>query len=140
MEEDMLPAKGCLETKAFIEEMAQEEHQLMKRAFERERRIVQLNQADRFARRFGKKDAYRFEKIEVESTAFYKENNLKIDFQLAVHQLRKDQQMSQEQFAEAVGMKVSRLKRIEKGEVLPQMNEIITLATVFDKAISFRLQ
>ena len=37
-------------------------------------------------------------------------------------------------------MKVSRLKRIEKGEVLPQMNEIITLATVFDKAISFRLQ
>ena len=66
----------------------------MKRAFERERRIVQLNQADRFARRFGKKDAYRFEKIEVESTAFYKENNLKIDFQLAVHQLRKDQQMS----------------------------------------------
>ena len=136
MEEDMLPAKGCLETKAFIEEMAQAEHKLMKRAFERERRIVQLNQADRFARRFGKKDAYRFEKIEVESTAFYKENNLKID----VHQLRKDQQMSQEQFAEAVGMKVSRLKRIEKGEVLPQMNEIITLATVFDKAISFRLQ
>lgn len=106
MEEDMLPAKGCLETKAFIEEMAQEEHKLMKRAFERERRIVQLNQADRFARRFGKKDAYRFEKIEVESTAFYKENNLKIDFQLAVHQLRKDQQMSQKQFAEAVGMKV----------------------------------
>ena len=140
MEEDMLPAKGCLETKAFIEEMAQEEHKLMKRAFERERRIVQLNQADRFARRFGKKDAYRVEKIEVGSTAFYKENNLKIDFQLAVHQLRKDQQMSQEQFAEAVGMNVSRLKRIEKGEVLPQMNEIITLATVFDKAISFRLQ
>ena len=51
----MLPAKGCLETKAFIEEMAQAEHKLMKRAFERERRIVQLNQADRFARRFGKK-------------------------------------------------------------------------------------
>ena len=96
MEEDMLPAKGCLETKAFIEEMAQAEHKLMKRAFERERRIVQLNQADRFARRFGKKEAYRFEEIEV--------------------------------------------KRIEKGEVLPQMNEIITLATVFDKAISFRLQ
>lgn len=48
--------------------------------------------------------------------------------------------MNQKQFAEAVGMKVSRLKRIEKGEVLPQMNEIITLATVFDKAISFRLQ
>lgn len=140
MEEDMLPAKGCLETKAFIEEMAQAEHKLMKQAFERERRIVQLNQADRFARRFGKKDAYRFEKIEVKSTAFYKENNLKIDFQLAVHQLRKDQQMSQKQFAEAIGMKVSRLKRIEKGEVLPQMNEIITLATVFDKSISFRLQ
>lgn len=55
LEEDMLPAKGCLETKAFIEEMAQAEHKLMKRAFERERRIVQLNQADRFARRFGKK-------------------------------------------------------------------------------------
>lgn len=136
----MLPAEGCLETKAFIEEMARAEQRLMRQASDRERRIVQLNQADRSARRSGKSDSYQFEEIEVRSTAFYKENNLKIDFQLAVHQLRKDRQMSQRQFAEAVGMNVSRLKQIEKGEVLPQMNEIITLATVFDKSISFRLQ
>ncbi len=140
MEEEMLPAEGCLETKAFIEEMARAEQRLMRQASDRERRIVQLNQADRSARRSGKSDSYQFEEIEVRSTAFYKENNLKIDFQLAVHQLRKDRQMSQRQFAEAVGMNVSRLKQIEKGEVLPQMNEIITLATVFDKSISFRLQ
>ena len=140
MEEDMLPAEGCLETKAFIEEMARAEQRLMKQASDREQRIVRLNQADRYARRFGKSDSYQFEEIEVRSTAFYKENNLKIDFQLAVHQLRKDQQMSRKQFAEAVGMKVSRRKRIEKGEVLPQRNEIITRATGFDKSISFRMQ
>lgn len=140
MSENMVPGRKVPGTAEFIEKMALAENEIMSRAAERERRIIRLNQADRFARRAGKAEAYRLEQAEVDSSAFYKENNLKIDFQQMVHGLRTEYGMDEKQFASAAGMTMARLRRIERGEVLPKTAEIVRLAVAFDKSISLRLQ
>lgn len=115
---------------SFSEYLAQMAHQhdaIMARSFKRQEQIKKSQ-----AQKAGHHATFEPQMIAFSQTkkTFYQKQNLKVDYQLAFHRIRKQLGLSQRAFAKRLEIELKQVEAIEAGKVLPTMDELLKLATV----------
>lgn len=111
----------------YLAQMAHQHEAIMARSFERQEQL-KTKQAKESAQHTT------FEPqalvLSQKTKAYYQRQNLKVDYQLAFHRIRKQLGLSQCAFAKCLGIKLKQVQAIEAGKVLPTLDELLKLATV----------